>query len=68
MQDGVGVLVTKRVTLPPKSISFIACHLDRELPQFMIEPDQELEPLFAKSIHSAGRGAIFAVNVHDWNI
>ena len=69
IQDGVGVLVTKRVTLPPMSVSFIACYLDRELPQFMIEPDQELGPLFAKSIHSAGRGAILcAVNVHDRNI
>lgn len=41
------MLVTKRVTLSSKLISFIACHLDRELSQFMIDPNQELEPLFA---------------------
>lgn len=52
------VTVCKRSEVPPNSVKHIKCKINVELPEFMVEGDENIEVLVPKTLHSKGTEAV----------
>lgn len=60
------VTVSKRCVVPPNSVKHVKCELDREIQDFVVEADEDLEVMVPKTLHKKGKEAIICVvNVSD---
>jgi len=60
------VAIAKRRVVPPNTVMKIKCKVNRDMPEFLVEPDEGLKVLVPRSVHSKGKEAVLCVmNVTD---
>ena len=60
------VVIAKRIVIPPNSVARVECKLDRDLPDYVVEPDEHFTLILARSFHSSDKPLVVcAVNLTD---
>ena len=60
------VIVAKRKVIPPNSVTRVQCKLDKQLSEYIVEPENNLKVLIPRTVHDEGKKpSICVVNASD---